>query len=492
MRVLLCSAYFCFLLASAWGGQRSPNILFVYLDDLGYGDVSCYNPESKIQTPHMDRLAKEGIRFTDAHTPAAICGPSRYGVMTGRYPWRRGKDGLGNGAKFRDTFIEHGRLTLASLLKKKGYNTAQIGKWGMRHHYSKALKPGAKPGTRDAYDFPRKRLLGSQRFGFDYSWCMTHLFPLDGEKQISVFCKHQMENGLPVDAKLKHSNARNWLPDSAKKVVEYIEAYAQKEKVNQFGIQPKHPFFIYWDPPSPHEPIVPHSRFLGKSGAGAYGDFIVEIDHYLGEVLKALDRHELSENTLVILSSDNGPEKSAYSRIKQYQHDSMGGLRGVKRDLWEGGHRVPFILRWPGRIKAGGTEGGLVCLTDILATFADITEQALPQDAGEDSISLLPQLYGQTGSKQVRSHVIHHSHRGHYALRYGDWLFIDAKTGDVSGEPKWFSKDRGVQHHQHQAALYHLKDDKKQSTNLYGSHPEKARQMKQKLNQLKAKPLSRN
>ncbi len=463
--------------------STQPNILFIYLDDLGYGDVTCYNPESKIHTPHIDRLAKEGMVFTDAHTPAPICGPSRYGLMTGRYPWRRGKGGTGNGPKFRDLFIEKGRTTVASLLKRKAYNTAQIGKWGIRHNYSDAVKPGTESGHKDSYDFPNKRILGAQAVGFDYSWCMTHLFPAPGTKAIG-HSKHQLENGLPVDPALNISDPYRWLPDSAMKVVKYLETYAGNKDNPKFGLNRKTPFFIYWDPPSPHTPIVPNKEFIGKSGAGDYGDFVLEIDHYVGQILDALDRLQLSDNTLVIFSSDNGPETSCYQRIQSHKHYSMGPLRGVKRDAWEGGHRVPLIVRWPGVVKPAERCDELVCLTDWLATFADISDLKLSGDEDDDSVSILPLLTGST--KPVRESVIHHMPSGQFAIRHEDWLFIDHKTGDGNNkEPGWFRKERGVLSHRSRAELFNLKEDPQQTNNLYDKRPEKASELKKLLKQYK-------
>lgn len=479
----------CTLIAPAGGAlgqqepQRLPNILFIYLDDLGYGDVSCYNPDSKIQTPHVDRLAKQGLRFTDAHTPASICGPSRYGLMTGRYPWRRGRGGTGNGEKFRDVFIEDGRLTLASLLKKKGYNTAQFGKWGLRHDYSKAVKPGKQPGTKDAYDFPNKRLLGSQTVGFDYAWHMTHLYPLPGKQQIG-HAKHTLENGLPIDPDMAHDDPHRWLPDSAEKVVEYINDYAGKAQNKGFGIEPSAPFFIYWDPPSPHLPIVPNPPFVGKSDAGQYGDFIVEIDHYIGKMLSALDRHNLAKNTLVIFSSDNGPENVCFPLIQRYEHFSMGQWRGIKRDMWEGGHRVPLIVRWPGVVEPGRVCDELVGMTDWMATLAEIVGQPLPQDAGEDSVSLLPLLKSPKVYKPVRDHLVMHIPSGRYGIRSGDWVYIDHNTGRHNTEPYWFREMRGVQPHNEPGGLYNLNKDPQQTTNVYRKEPQRVSALKSLLNRL--------
>jgi len=458
-------------------GNKHPNILFIYLDDLGYGDLSYFNSNSKIQTPNIDRIANEGVAFADAHTPAAICGPSRYGLMTGRYPWRRGEGGTENGAKFRDLFLEKGRVTIASLLKEHGYNTAQMGKWGIRHDYSASVKPGMEPGHIEAYDFPNKRLLGSQLVGFDYSWVMTHLTD-EGET------KHQFENGLPTDSewRTRPSDPYRWLPDSATKVVEYIETFAGERDYPAFNQNPQRPFFIYWDPPSPHEPVVPNKEFVGKSGAGAYGDFVLEIDHYIGRMLDALEEAGLAESTMVVFSSDNGPEWTCYERAREYGHYSMGNLRGIKRDTWEGGHRLPLLVRWPGVVEPGRCCDELICLTDWLATFSDLMECPLPDDAGEDSISFLPLLEGKS-SQSMRESVIHHTPGRKFAIRNREWLCIDHKTGDANVEPEWFRNERGVTPHDADCELFNLERDIQQTVNLCDEHPEKAKELQRLLKQ---------
>lgn len=467
-KITLFSLALTLLLGCAQQDEKlqQPNILLIYLDDLGYGDLGSYNPQSKIQTPNMDRLAQEGIRFENAYTPAPICGPSRYGLLTGRYPWRRGPEGTRNGDKFRDVFIEPGRLTLASVLKKQGYNTAQIGKWGLRHNYSDAVKEGKEPGHTDSYDFPNKRLLGAQLFGFDYSWCMTHLFPAPGTKKITPYSKHQFENGLPVDTTLKLSDPHDWLPQSSGKVVEYLEAYMGKTNNPKFAIDSNKPFFIYWDPPSPHEPIVPNEEFLGKSGAGAYGDFVVEIDHYVGKILDALDQLSLSENTIVLLSSDNGPEKIAYERIEEYQHYSMGELRGLKRDIYEGGTKVPFIVRWPNKIKKNTTTEEPVCLVDIMASFSDLVDYELPGSGGEDGYSILTLLVDEKHETPVRGPIVYHTPDERFAIRQNNMLYIDARSGSGSREPQWFRDEKGVVPHNQEVELFDLEKDPQQLKNI--------------------------
>ena len=457
----------------AWTGtaEQTPNILFIYLDDLGYGDVSFSNPESKILTPNVDRLAREGISFTDAHAAAAVCGPSRYGLLTGRYPWRRGKGGTSNGAKFRDQFLESGRMTVASLLKQKNYNTGQFGKWGLRHNYSEAVLPGREPGDLDAYDFDNKRLMGSQLVGFDYSWCITYLDKEDSN------IKSQFENGSPIDPTLAPTDPYAWLPDSADKVVEYLEVYAGESENPKFGIDTNQPFFVYWDPPSPHDPIVPNEAFVGKSGAGLYGDFVLEVDHYIGNMLKALDRLNLTEKTMVVFASDNGPATGVYERVQEFEHYSMGERRGMKTDVLEGGHRVPLVVRWPGFIEPDQRSGELVSLTDWLATIAEITGQGIPADAGEDSVSFLSLLRNGSQEKPYRESIIHHTPKGEFAIRHQDWVFIDGGAAPAS-EPEWYRTLRNVESNTYPGQLYNLEYDPTQSFNLYGLYPEKVQELK--------------
>lgn len=463
--------------------EAKPNILFIYLDDLGYGYVSAYNSNSKIATPNMDRLAQEGMTFTNAYAPAAICGPSRYGVITGRYPWRRGAEGTGNGDKFRDVFIASGRLTIASLFKEQGYNTTQIGKWGLRHNYSDAVKTGKTPGHKDSYDFPDKPLLGSNLYGFDYSWCITHLFPAPGTDKIGD-SKNTLENGIPIDPTLKTDNYYDWLPQSANKVVEYLQTYTGKRNNSKFSLDSNKPFFIYWDPPSPHMPIVPNMEFLDTSDAGAYGDFVVEIDHYVGEMLNTLNRLDLADNTIVIFSSDNGPEIYAYPRIQEYQHYSMGELRGLKRDVYEGGAKVPLIVRWPNKIKKGATTDEPVGLIDMMASFADLLGYELPNNSAEDSHSILPILLGEESYEIQNNPIVFHTIDGRYAIRINDMVYIDASSGAQSNEPEWFREERGVVLHSQDVELFDLAKDPQQLTNIAGKNFATTQEMKATLNDI--------
>ena len=472
---------------------EKPNILFLYMDDMGIGDPGCYNPESLIPTPNIDALATQGVRFTDSHTPAPVCGPSRYGLITGRYPWRRGEHGFGNGKSYGDVMIENGRQTIASILKANGYNTAQMGKWGLKNNYSDAVKPGRAPGTIDAYDFPNRKLLGSNSVGFDYAYTQTHIYEKEGFDSIRGMaaisdCKMPFVNGLPVNKDLEPENPYNWVPNSAKKVIEYLEVYGGKKENAEYGLDRNKPFFIYWDPPGPHAPYTPLPEFVGKSKVGRYGDYVYEIDHFIGQMLAALEALDLAKNTIVIFSSDNGPDKRSFERIEQFNHYGMGSWRGVKLDQWEGGNRTPFIARWPGHIEPNTVNNHQICLTDMMATFSELVGHELAENEGEDSFSALSLL--KTGKpSQKRPPILYNTPRKKLGIRKEEWVFIDAASGGI--DPDWFKKERGVVAHTQNVELFNLADDPQQTTNIALEYPEKVKELKQELDKMVAQGSSK-
>lgn len=270
------------------------------------------------------------------------------------------------------------------------------------------------------------------------------------------------------------------LPRFTEKAVDFIKESDRAKK----------PFFLYFAPMTPHKPIVPNKPFWGRSKAGEYGDFVYELDWSVGELLKTLDRYELADNTLVVFTSDNGPETNAYSRILEYNHYSMGPLRGLKRDIWEGGHRIPFIARWAGLIKPGITSDEVICLTDLLATVAAIINYELPDNAGEDSYNILPVLLDKKFNKPIREATVHHSIKGNFAIRRGNWVLIEASSGDDNQEPNWFKKRRGYKPHEYSGELFNLKDDLAERKNLYGEYPEKVSELKEMLEKYKAEGRS--
>lgn len=474
-----------------------PNIILVLADDLGYGDLGCYNKNSKIATPNLDRLAHEGMRFTDAHAPTSVCTPTRYAILTGRYAWRtrlqRGVLGPWN-----EPLIAPDRLTVAKLLQSHGYTTAAIGKWhlGMTWPTKDGRPPSTTQNRLSNVDFSRPITDGPTTRGFDYFFGMeAPNFPP------YCFVENSRTVGIPSGPDAGPAELFNhpgpmlpgWklvniLPELTNRAVKWVEDSAKGDK----------PFFLYLALTSPHYPVVPAPEFRGKSAAGEYGDYVVQTDWTVGRVLDALNRTGVADNTLVIFTSDNGPEvveihPGAYDRIRQYHHYSMGPLRGVKRDIWEGGHRVPFLARWPGKIRAGAESGETMCHVDLMATVAAILGEKLPVNAAEDSVNVLPALLGEKLSASAREATVHHSMQGNFAIRQGDWVLIDAPNGDGNGkrgEPEWFKTERGYAKDNQPGELFNLREDLSERHNYFGERPELVRQLKDLLEKYKAEGRS--
>lgn len=409
-------------------GNR-PNIVYILADDLGYGDPGCYG--GKIPTPHMDRLAKEGLRFTDAHSGSSVCSPTRYGILTGRYAWRTEWMKQGVLAGFDPPLIESGRLTVAELLRRHGYVTACIGKWhlGFAWRWTKAndRPPLSVPFTqRNAWDrlhYPvlNEPIVGGPRTrGFDFFFGQTapNQDPfcfLEQDRVVGVRDENPEKpfNGQHRPVLLKNEEI---LPTLCTKAVNYIGQRAEDKK----------PFFLYFPLTSPHGPVAPSARYKGKSGIGPIGDFIMETDGAVGEVLAALDQHRLADSTLVIFTSDNGhiPTEAV---LQKAGHQPNGPLRGSKAEIYEGGHRVPFIVRWPGVAPAGATSAEPICHTNLLATCAELLGASLPADAGEDSFSILPVLRNEKGTQPTHPFIVHQSAGGQLAMRKGSWKWIEPR-----------------------------------------------------------------
>jgi arylsulfatase A len=478
---------------AADASPAKPNIVYILADDLGYGDVGCYNAASKIPTPNLDRLASEGIRFTDAHAPDAVCTPTRYGILTGRYCFRsRLKSGVL--APWGAPLIEHTRLTVPELLRQNGYATACIGKWHLG--FTWPTRDGKPPLSRDGLgnvDFTRPIADGPTTLGFDsYFGVDLPNYPpycfIDQDRTVGIpSAAAPMERGAfnrpgPMVPGWKLVNI---LPELTRRAVGFIE---QSAKTN-----PDRPFFLYFPLTAPHYPVVPAPEFKGRSQAGDYGDFVAQVDWTVGQVLEALSHAGLTKKTLVIFTSDNGPEcveidPGAYDRIKIYGHRSMAGLRGVKRDAWEGGHRVPFLARWPGQIPAGAVSGEIICHVDLMATCAAMLGTKLPPDAGVDSYDVLPAFRGQKLAAPIREATVLHSGDGKFTLRQGSWVLIDARTGDGNGkrgEPEWFKQERGYLPNTAAGELYDLREDLPQRTNLYEKNPEIVQRLKALLEKYK-------
>eukprot|EP00913_Durusdinium_trenchii_P013372 g12553.t1 len=390
----------------------------------GYGELNgakpltedwhkrCYNPKSKVPTPHMNRFAKSGMRFTDAHTPSSVCTPTRYGVLTGRYAWRtKLKKGVLWG--YSPALIDTKRMTLASLLKSKGYHTACIGKWHLGL------------GTDEKTDYTKPLHPCPNDYGFDYFFGIPASLDMDpyvyvendrvvAEPTLTVKRSEQARRGGggfwrggPIAPGFKHAEV---LPMITRRATGFIKGRSLKYSDK--------PFFLYLPLSAPHTPWLPTKEFRGKSGAGTYGDFAVQVDDTVGQVLQTLDRLDMTQNTLVIVTSDNGAHWTP-ADIKKFGHRANRELRGQKADAWEGGHRVPFLVRWPGVVKANTVSNETICLTDLLATVAAVVDTPLPENAGEDSFSILPVLKGETLKRPIRTETVHHSVSGMFAIRHG-------------------------------------------------------------------------
>ena len=407
----------CTSLRAAEPAER-PNILILYADDLGFGDLSCYNAQGKIPTPNLDRLAAEGMRFTDGHSSSGICTPSRYALLTGRHHWR---DFHGIVGAMGKSVFPPERLTMPEMLKEKGYTTACIGKWHLGWDWEAIrTKPGNGP---DCFDWKKAIPDGPLAHGFDHYFGDTVInFP--PYAWIEDDHMAQIPDTMKDESKWKKIKEGNWecrpgpmvsgwdpyavLPTLTEKGVEYLKSRKDDPE----------PFFLYFAFPCPHAPIIPNDAFDGKSEAGPFGDFVVETDAMVGKLLVALEKSGHAENTIVVFTADNGPEHYAYARDANFGHWSAEPFRGLKRDIYEGGHHVPFIVRWPGVTQPGRVSKALVSQIDLMGTFASVLNYDLPDDAAEDSYDLLGHLRGET--EKVRSTHVHNTFADQYAIRHGD------------------------------------------------------------------------
>ena len=454
--LLLVAALLCLLGLQAHSETQAgrPNILYILADDLGYGDVQCLNPQrGKIKTPNLDRLASQGMTFTDAHGGSSVCSPTRYGLLTGRYAWRsRLQSGVLDG--YVPPLIAADCLTVPAFLKQQGYHTACIGKWHIGFTIEGADKSGWKtpaemkagaagqfmgaPVGARTHDGPLTRGFDAF-FGFHHARMMRSVFEGDQVTQLLD----------PVDM----------LPALVKRSRDYL---AERAKTGQ-------PFFLYLALSSPHAPIQPTKEWQGKSGLGDYGDFVMQTDAAVGDVLAALDRAGLAGNTLVIFTSDNGCSPVAGTdKLEALGHFASAQFRGYKSDVWDGGHRVPFFVRWPGKVKPGSQSAQLICLTDLLATCAEIFGARLPDTAAEDSGSILPALLG-ADHAPVHEAVVHHSINGRFSIRQGRWkLELCSGSGGWGKPVDNAAQQQGLPELQ----LYDLNADVGEVKNVQADHPE--------------------
>jgi len=487
------------LMAKPAAAKDLPNILLILADDLGYGDVGCYNPEAKAPTPNLDRLAGQGMRFTDAHSPSTVCTPTRYSLLTGRMAFRTGMGGVFTGVG-GPCLIEEARLTLPQMLHDEGYATACFGKWHVgTTFFDKNGEPINENGLKavQRVDFSRSILGSPIHRGFDRffgtaccpatDWLYAFI---DGDR-VPVPPTHIVDRGpLPDHPYSKDNRPGMIAPNFDLEEVDLVFLDKSKKFLqDHVKSGPGKPFFLFHSMQAVHLPSFPADRFKGKTDAGPHGDFIFEMDYVVGELLKTIERLGVADNTLVIFTSDNGPEvPTVVAMRRDHQHDGARPWRGMKRDQWEGGHRIPFIARWPGRIEAGSTSDQTTCLTDVMATCAATVGAKLPNDAAEDSFNILPALLGEPDDKPVRTYTLHQTNRLALAIRRGQWKYLDHKG---SGGNRYKGNPRLEQYIIEDTApdapgqLYNLETDPGETKNLYFEHPEIVKELKSKLEEFK-------
>lgn len=490
--MLIRLALLCLAIVSAASAADRPNFVFILCDDLGYGDVKCNNPEGKIATPHMDAIAARGMRFTDAHSSSAVCSPTRYGVMTGRYNWRtKLQSGVLGGLSPR--LIEEGRMTVAAMLRAQGYKTAAVGKWHLGMDWVKLPgKDVAELNIESAaqvknVDYTLPITNTPTAVGFDYyfgisaSLDMVPYCYIENDR-VTAHPTETMKLAMNATAVGKQSFTREGpgapgfigedvLPTLTKKAVEVIGKHASAKKN----------FFLYLPLNSPHTPILPSKEWQGKSGISLYADFVMQTDDAIGQIVKALEAGGIADNTVVVVTSDNGCSPSAdFKQLAEHGHNPSYVFRGNKADIFDGGHRVPFLVQWPAQVKGGTTYDHPVCLLDFMATAADITGTKIPDNAAEDSVSFLPALKGK--NEPVREAIVHHSINGSFSIRQANWKLELCPDSGGWSDPRPGGGGKGKGKGKKGPAtpapalaplqLYDLSQDIAEKTNVQAEHPE--------------------
>lgn len=467
---------------------RKPNIIYILADDLGYGDLTVYNPASKIKTPNLDQLATEGMRFTDAHSPSSVCTPTRYGILTGRYCWRsRLPRGVLQG--YGQALLEKDRKTVASLLKENGYYTGVIGKWhlGLDWVVKEAYKDSIKnhPGytnesgmvrqmNEDWVDFSKKPTDGPLDHGFDYSY----ILPASLDMQPYCYLENDVLTELPDQHtpgnelnSPSYATGAFWRPGKITKSFDFYDVLPnfirRAQEFVKARSQEENPFFLYLPLAAPHSPWVPTDEYNGSSGAGQYGDFVKMVDEQVGYLLATLKESGVLDNTLVMFTSDNGPFWKP-DFIERFDHRAAGHYRGMKADIHEGGHRVPFFVKWPGVVKPGSQSDFPTTLTNLMATVAELTGSKLTDNSGEDSQSILPVLLNDQSKLKPAIPIVHHSSKGFFAIRKGGWKLIEKRGSGGFSVPAIVEPKAGEPVGQ----LYNLNEDPSETTNLYDEKPE--------------------
>jgi len=463
-------------------GEKSyPNIVFILADDLGYGDVGCYGSE-KIPTPNMDKIASKGIRFTDAHSSSAVCSPSRYSIVTGRYCWRSSlKRGVLWGYSW--PIIEKDRATIASILKKKGYHTAAIGKW---HLGLKWPTPNYQPimnlmEREPNVDYTKPIKEGPISLGFDY------FFGIPGSLDMHPYCFIEDDHTVGIPSIMKEELYQQqveglMIPGWRDEEVDIKFTEKAKEFINRHvEEQNEKPFFLYFCTSAPHRPCdIRPSFVIGKSEAGDRGDMVVLFDWIVGQIYQELEKLSLLENTLLIITSDNGARASCFNG-KDYGHKSNGNWRGQKGDIWEGGHRIPLVAKWKGYIPTNQICEEPICLVDIFATISAIVEEKVSNGAGEDSKNMLKAFLRSKTHESIRESMIHHSDIGYFAIRKGDWKLIKGLGSGGFTEPRRKRAKKG----QPKGQLYNIREDPQEQNNLWNEKFELVENLNQKLEEIR-------
>lgn len=454
---------------------RLPNIVYILADDMGYGDASCFNPDSKIITPNIDALAERGMRFTDAHSASAVCTPSRYSILTGRYSWRsRLKSGVIGG--YTPSLIEPGRMTVASMLRERGYKTGCVGKWhlgldwAMRSGAQEAPEYGETPGV----DYGAPFGGGPLDHGFDRFYGIAASLDMPPYVYLSGNSVKTLPDHITQDSGKRFWRKGPTAPDFDHEQVLPELTQAALSLITEWADEP---FFLYFPLPAPHTPILPTREFRGRSGVGEYGDFVLMCDDVVGQVRRRLEELGLTDDTIVIFTSDNGCSPMAdFEELAAHGHNPSYVFRGYKADIYEGGHRIPLVVSWPARIAQGTVSDQPVCLADLMATLADIVGAELPDDAAEDSVSNLSIWLGRADAP-IRSAVVHHSINGSFSIRMGEWkLELCPGSGGWSA-PRPGEEPAGAPPVQ----LYNLSEDISERRNRAREYPERVEAMTRRL-----------
>jgi len=490
--------------------QKLPNIIVIYADDLGYGDLSGYNPKAAYKTPRLDKMASEGIRFTDAHSPSTICSPSRYGLYSGQQVCRTGRGSRAFEGPGGPSYVKPGEMTIADMLKEKGYRTGVFGKWHLgltwRDKDGKKLGGGFKNALLIDYEKSTPLVDGPNARGFDESFvtpnCPTtdplYVYIENGMVPVPASERHRRKDVPNPGGKWRWDNDEGWKSPGYQfvdadllfyqKTVEFITEHRERS--------PEQPFFVVLSTQIAHAPVLPAAEFAGKSQAGARGDFVQELDAIAGRVLDKVAELGIDEDTLVMFNSDNGPETmhTVWMRA-DHDHDAAGGLRGMKRDGWEGGHRVPFIARWPGRIPAGRVTSQMTNTTDIFATIASVVGYKLAEDVAVDSYDMLPVMLGLREDRDpVRPHMLTQSFRSQFQLRQGLWKYLDHTGSGGNRYDRKLLQEYALPETAPEATgqLFNLKEDPGETTNLFFKQAEKRAAMQELLARLVRKDGGRS